>query len=149
MIDTRKHLNTMARFHGEGDRDSPIVKLEYKEMVEDISVTGSDKRWWDYRELFNSREARYRLMLVMCMAFLASGSGNGPVSYYYPTMLQAAGIEDNHDALLFQRHGKTSSPSPAPSSVPSTRTNGDDGPASCIHSTPRHHLFGHLCLTQQ
>ena len=42
-------LDIMARFHGEGSRDSPIVQLEYKEMVEDISVTGSDKRWWDYR----------------------------------------------------------------------------------------------------
>jgi hypothetical protein len=42
-------LDTMARFHGEGSRHSPIVMLEYKEMVEDISVTGSDKRWWDYR----------------------------------------------------------------------------------------------------
>jgi MFS family permease len=41
-------LDTMARFHGEGSRHSPIVMLEYKEMVEDISVTGSDKRWWDY-----------------------------------------------------------------------------------------------------
>jgi MFS family permease len=41
-------LDTMAKFHGEGSRHSPIVMLEYKEMVEDISVTGSDKRWWDY-----------------------------------------------------------------------------------------------------
>jgi MFS family permease len=41
-------LDTMAKFHGEGSRNSPIVMLEYKEMVEDISVTGSDKRWWDY-----------------------------------------------------------------------------------------------------
>jgi len=45
------------------------VQLEYKEMVEDISVTGSDKRWWDYRELFNSREQRYRTMLVLSMGF--------------------------------------------------------------------------------
>ncbi|KAE8858495.1 hypothetical protein PTNB29_07710 [Pyrenophora teres f. teres] len=94
-------LDTMAKFHGEGNRDSPIVKLEYKEMVEDISVTGSDKRWWDYRELFNSREARYRTMLVVAMAFFGQWSGNGPVSYYYPTMLQGAGITSNHTRLLF------------------------------------------------
>jgi len=94
-------LDTMARFHGEGNRDSPIVKLEYKEMVEDISVTGSDKRWWDYRELFNSREARYRTMLVVCMAFFGQWSGNGPVSYYYPTILQGAGIANNRTRLLY------------------------------------------------
>lgn len=94
-------LNIMARYHGEGSRDSPIVQLEYKEMVEDISVTGSDKRWWDYRELFNSREQRYRTMLVVSMGFFGQWSGNGPVSYYYPAMLQGAGITDNHTRLLY------------------------------------------------
>jgi hypothetical protein len=38
-------------------------------MLEDISVTGADKRWWDYRELFNSSEVRYRTMLVMAVGF--------------------------------------------------------------------------------
>lgn len=43
-------------------------------MVEDISNTGSDKRWWDYRELFNSRETRYRSMLVIFMGIPPSFS---------------------------------------------------------------------------
>jgi sugar porter (SP) family MFS transporter len=93
-------LDTMARYHGEGSRENPIVQLEYKEMVEDISVTGSDKRWWDFRDLFNSREQRYRTMLVVSMGFFGQWSGNGPVSYYYPTMLQGAGITNNHTRLL-------------------------------------------------
>jgi sugar porter (SP) family MFS transporter len=96
-----KALDIMARFHGEGNRDSPIVKLEYKEMVEDISVTGSDKRWWDYSELFNTREARYRTMLVFSMAFFGQWAGNGPVSYFYPTILQGAGITSKQTRLLF------------------------------------------------
>ncbi|KAH7078303.1 hypothetical protein FB567DRAFT_132151 [Paraphoma chrysanthemicola] len=94
-------LDTMAKFHGEGSRYSPIVMLEYKEMVEDISVTGSDKRWWDYRELYNSREARYRTMLVLAMAFFGQWSGNGLVSYYYPTLLRGAGITDRSTRLLY------------------------------------------------
>lgn len=36
-------------------------------MQEDISKTGSDKRWWDYSELFNTRETRYRSMMVFFM----------------------------------------------------------------------------------
>lgn len=43
-------------------------------MLEDISITGSDKRWWDYRELFNSKETRYRTMLVIAMAFFGQVS---------------------------------------------------------------------------
>lgn len=84
-------LAVMAKYHGEGDPNSPIVQLEYREMQEDISKTGSDKRWWDYRELFNTAEVRYRTMLVVAMAFFGQWSGNGPVSYYYPKMLQGAG----------------------------------------------------------
>lgn len=38
-------------------------------MLEDISVTGADKRWWDYRELFSNPEVRYRTMLVMAVGF--------------------------------------------------------------------------------
>ncbi|MCJ1259050.1 hypothetical protein MMC24_006885 [Lignoscripta atroalba] len=95
-------LNVMAKYHGEGDRNSPIVQLEYREMMEDISVTGSDKRWWDYRELFNSPEVRYRSMLVIAIAFFGQWSGNGPVSYYYPQMLAGAGIESIDTQLLLQ-----------------------------------------------
>jgi len=95
-------LNVMAKYHGEGDRNSPIVQLEYREMLEDISVTGSDKRWWDYRELFNSPEVRYRTMLVLAIGFFGQWSGNGPVSYYYPQMLAGAGITSNQTQLLLQ-----------------------------------------------
>ena len=95
-------LDVMAKYHGEGDRNSPIVQLEYREMLEDISVTGSDKRWWDYRELFNSPEVRYRTMLVLAIGFFGQWSGNGPVSYYYPQMLAGAGITSNQTQLLLQ-----------------------------------------------
>lgn len=113
-------IAVMARYHGEGDRDSPIVQLEFREMMEDISITGSDKRWWDYRELFNSKEVRYRSMLVVAMGklfrslfpmnsrlipskgFFGQWSGNGPVSYYYPQMLAGAGVSSNHTQLLLQ-----------------------------------------------
>jgi MFS family permease len=56
-------LDTMARYHGEGSRYSPIVMLEYKEMVEDISVTGSDKRWWDYRVYISILHSLHPLLL--------------------------------------------------------------------------------------
>ncbi|GES63208.1 MFS lactose permease [Aspergillus terreus] len=95
-------IQVLAEYHGDGDRHAPIVRLEYREMVEDISNVGADKRWWDYRELFNSREVRYRSMLVMFMAFFGQWSGNGPVSYYYPQMLAGAGIQNNNTRLLLQ-----------------------------------------------
>ncbi|RHZ56953.1 hypothetical protein CDV55_105314 [Aspergillus turcosus] len=105
LVSRDKHeeaIRVLATYHGDGDRNAPLVQLEYREMVEDISNTGADKRWWDYRELFNSRETRYRSMLVMFMAFFGQWSGNGPVSYYYPQMLAGAGITSNSTRLLLQ-----------------------------------------------
>jgi len=94
-------LKVLEFYHGEGDRNNAFVQLEYQEMMEDISTTGSDKRWWDYRELFNSREVRYRTFIVFLMAFFGQWTGNGPVSYYYPQMLQGIGITDVSTQLLY------------------------------------------------
>jgi MFS family permease len=95
-------LKVMAEYHGEGDRNSPIVQLEYREMQTEISLTGADKRWWDYRGLFNSRESRYRTALTVGISFFGQWAGNGAVSYYYPQMLAGAGITDAHLVLLLQ-----------------------------------------------
>lgn len=40
-------------------------------------------------------------MLVLSMAFFGQWSGNGPVSYYYPTLLRLSGIESRSRRLLF------------------------------------------------
>lgn len=107
----------LAKYHGEGslhfhnqnpaltflgDENSPLVQLELHEMMVEISKTGADKRWWDFRELFNTKEVRYRTMLVCTIAVFGQGFGNGAVSYYYPQMLAGAGITDNHRQLLLQ-----------------------------------------------
>jgi MFS family permease len=92
----------MAEYHGEGDRDSFIVQLEFREMLSEISIAVTDKRWWDYRGLFDSRESRYRTALTIGISFFGQWAGNGAVSYYYPQMLPGAGITDTQLVLLLQ-----------------------------------------------
>lgn len=75
----------LVEYHGNGDPGSPIVALEMEEMLEVISVEGSDKRWWDVRDLFNSRGARYRTFIIACMAFFGQWD-LPPTSYYFPLM---------------------------------------------------------------
>ena len=57
-------VEILAKYHGEGDRHSPVVQVEFEEMREHIGTVSSDKIWWDYRDLVNTRTARYRLGLV-------------------------------------------------------------------------------------
>lgn len=55
----------LAKYHGEGDENHPLVELELAEMTSSVETEGSDKRWWDYRELFNTRAARHRMLLAL------------------------------------------------------------------------------------
>ncbi|SGZ22503.1 BQ5605_C022g09497 [Microbotryum silenes-dioicae] len=67
----------LVKFHGNGDPNSAIVELEWAEMVEDIKVDASDKRWWDYSELFKTKAARWRVFMVLVMGVFGQFSGNG------------------------------------------------------------------------
>jgi len=51
--------------------------LEWREFQENIAFDASDKRWWDYRALFMTSNARYRFLMVMLISVFGQFSGNG------------------------------------------------------------------------
>ena len=75
-------LNIFARYHGAGDVNDPVVRLQYREVIEQMEMYRSENPWWDFREFYNTRGARYRIALVICMAFFGQWSGNNVVSYF-------------------------------------------------------------------
>ncbi|KAL9572243.1 hypothetical protein ACKAV7_003626 [Fusarium commune] len=89
----------LATYHGEGDENHPIVQLQLKEMLSQISAEASDKKFWDYHELWNTHSARRRLICVLGMAVFGQISGNSLSSYYLPAMLKNAGITAQHTVL--------------------------------------------------
>lgn len=58
----------LSKYHANNNLNSPIVKLQMSEIDEHILLNGSDKRWWDYSDLFSSRNARYRSFMVLTIA---------------------------------------------------------------------------------
>lgn len=94
-------ISVLANYHGEGNRYAPIVLLQYREMMEEISTEGSDKLWWDYRVLVNSRSAWWRLGCVAGIAFFGQWSGNGVVSYFLPALLDIIGVSDEATQLQY------------------------------------------------
>jgi MFS family permease len=50
-----------------------------------------DKRWWDYRVLFNKRSSRYRIACNIIFSIFAQWAGNGVLSYFLPAVLTASG----------------------------------------------------------
>ncbi|KAH7322999.1 lactose permease [Stachybotrys elegans] len=97
---TEDGLAVLAKYHGEGDPNHPIVQLQYREILEQHNMYKSENAWWDYRELFNTRAARYRLAMVICMAFFGQWSGNNVISYFMPVMIESAGITSRSTQLL-------------------------------------------------
>ncbi|KAK1955650.1 general substrate transporter [Colletotrichum eremochloae] len=93
-------LAILAKYHGDGDANSPIVQLQYQEIVEDNRLTKDENPWWDMRELFHTRAARYRLYMMIAMAFFGQWSGNNVVSYFMPEMFKQAGITSDSTQLL-------------------------------------------------
>lgn len=53
----------ITKYHGDGNPESLWVKLQMREFEEELELNGADKRWWDYRALFNSRASLYRVLL--------------------------------------------------------------------------------------
>ena len=66
----------LATYHGDGSTSSPFVRLQLAEMRAQISSDGSDKRWWDYRDLLNTPSARRRLICVVAFAWFGQYSGS-------------------------------------------------------------------------
>ncbi|KAH8763596.1 lactose permease [Diaporthe sp. PMI_573] len=93
-------LEILAKYHGDGDPNSAIPQLQYHEIVEDNKLTRDENPWWDFRELVHTRAARYRLAMVIGMAFIGQWSGNNVVSYFMPEMFESAGITDTNTQLL-------------------------------------------------
>lgn len=93
-------LAVLAKYHGDGDVNAPIVQLQYREILEDRTNNPSDDRWWDFRELFRNRQAIYRTILVVLMSFFGQWSGNNVISYFMPQMILQAGIANTNTQLL-------------------------------------------------
>ncbi|KAH8743296.1 general substrate transporter [Diaporthe sp. PMI_573] len=93
-------LKVLAEYHGGGDTQAPTVQLQYREVLEDRAKNPSDDRWWDFRELFRDRQARYRAAIVIAMSFFGQWSGNNVVSYFMPAMLLNAGMTNTNTQML-------------------------------------------------
>ena len=58
---TEQAADVLARLHSrDRDPNSPLVRLQIGEFEENISLSGADKRWWDFKQVFRNRAMRYR-----------------------------------------------------------------------------------------
>ena len=94
-----KAWDIITKYHGEGNRQNPYVTLQIREYRDAINLEGSDKRAWDFRELINTKAARWRLVCVGIASFLSQFSTGGITTYYMGGLLESAGVTDTTRVL--------------------------------------------------
>jgi len=96
-------IRVLTKYHGGGNRRSPIVILTLREMIDRILIEGSDKRWWDYSECFNTRAALHRIVVVGGIAIFGqvSNKASVPLSLTYVELLKQALVVRKRCGHLF------------------------------------------------
>ncbi|KAI0052176.1 general substrate transporter [Auriscalpium vulgare] len=88
---TEEAFAFLTKYHGNGNPNHPIVQLQIAEFRESIRTDGSDKRWWDFRALFATKNARWRSLMVVLMGLFGQMSGNG-LGYFNLSIYQSLGF---------------------------------------------------------
>ncbi|KAL2271383.1 hypothetical protein VTJ83DRAFT_754 [Remersonia thermophila] len=86
-------LAFLVKYHGNGDPNSRLVKLEIEEMREGIRIDGIDKRWWDYRPFLFTHNGRWRMAQVLMISIFGQFSGNG-LGYFNTTIFNNLGVTE-------------------------------------------------------
>ncbi|CAJ2504594.1 Uu.00g119880.m01.CDS01 [Anthostomella pinea] len=89
----------LAKYHGGGDMGHPMVQLELKEFEEGIKVQKAQS-WWNYYDLVENHNARWRFLMNAFMSFFAQMAGNSVLTYYLPSMYTRIGITSTERRLL-------------------------------------------------
>ncbi|EMT72400.1 general substrate transporter [Fusarium oxysporum II5] len=93
----------LIKYHGDGNPESAVVKLELDEMRASIEYQAeieASQKWWDYRMLFDNKENLHRFYLLFLVAIFSQFIGGSVITYYMPVILENVGITSSSQQLL-------------------------------------------------
>ncbi|XDG06302.1 hypothetical protein ABKA04_005917 [Annulohypoxylon sp. FPYF3050] len=90
----------LAKYHGNGDPNSKLVRLEIEEMKEGIRQDGIDKRPLDYRPFLFTHSGRWRILQVLMISIFGQFSGNG-LGYFNTTIFEIIGVSSIEQQLAY------------------------------------------------
>jgi len=96
----REALAFLAKWHGEGDVDHPLVQFEYREMKETIAVESDISKSTSFLTLFQTSANLRRMRIIIAIGFFSQWSGNGLISYYFAVILEGVGITSSFSQTL-------------------------------------------------
>ncbi|KAI1437863.1 general substrate transporter [Xylaria sp. CBS 124048] len=84
----------LAKYHGEGNRESEFVKAEFAQLQATISIElGQAEKSW--KDLVRTSGNRRRVLISTMLGLFTQWSGNTLISYYLGDILQSIGRTDS------------------------------------------------------
>ncbi|KAH8788193.1 putative hexose transport-related protein [Diaporthe sp. PMI_573] len=94
-----KAAQILARYHGGGDPEHPVVRLELHEFEQGIERQRSSGIF-NFWPLVSTHNARWRFLMMAFMSVFAQLSGNSVLTYYLPSMYTLLGVTSTERRLL-------------------------------------------------
>jgi hypothetical protein len=85
-------LNTLAKYHANGDTQNATVQFEFREIKETLRLEFEYKKASSYLDFVRTRGNRYRLMLLVSLGVISQYSGNALFSNYSNMIYISMGI---------------------------------------------------------
>lgn len=98
-----KALDILARYHGNGNRDHPVVQFEYREIKETIKMEMEAQSNTSYLDFFKTKGNRYRLAVLFSLGLFSQWSGNAIISNYSNVLYTQAGIQGSEQKFGVSR----------------------------------------------
>ncbi|KAI8806249.1 general substrate transporter [Cladochytrium replicatum] len=89
----------LIKYHANNNPDAEIVAIELREITESIEDEKAQNAS-SFSALFATRAARYRMFLMLCVAFFSQYAGNWLAGYFQPQITKYFGIVGDDQALL-------------------------------------------------
>jgi predicted MFS family arabinose efflux permease len=89
----------LVKYHSNDGLTNPVIELQLKEFRDSIEVKKAEP-FWDYRGLFNTANARWRILALTLMCVNGQLAGNGLITYFLPVVFKNAGITSSQRQLV-------------------------------------------------
>lgn len=92
-------LNTLAKYHANGDTNNATVQFEFREIKETLRLEFEATSSSSYMDFFRTKGNRYRFAVLISLGIFSQWSGNAIISNYASKLYDSAGITGSTQKL--------------------------------------------------
>lgn len=92
-------METLAKYHANGDLHNATVQFEYQEIKETLRLEFEYKKTSSYMDFLRTKGNRYRLMLLISLGIISQYSGNALISNYMNKLYNGMGITSQNQKI--------------------------------------------------